>query len=113
VERFVRPLVTVVLVVAQIALAGWWANGSSGAEPAFAALSPFTSMALIFWFKSRDEQKAAAATVAAVSAASAAGSTPGVASPLLRKVDETTTDTNERVRDIEGGQDALSTPMQR
>jgi hypothetical protein len=62
-----------------------------------AALSPFTSMALIFWFKDRTDEKAREATVAAVAAASGTGS----GAPLLRKVDETTEDTNQRVQRLE------------
>lgn len=73
VEAIVRPLVTVVLVAAQIALAFVWAFFDGRAEQAFAALSPFTSMAVIFWFKSRDEEHAAEATATAV----AAVATPG------------------------------------
>lgn len=67
-DGLVRPLVTLTLVGAQIALAYFWTAGAVGAEKAFAALSPFTSMALIFWFRSRDEASAVQATVAAVQA---------------------------------------------
>ena len=50
----IRPFVTGTLVLAQIALAGAWTAGMNGAEPAFAALSPFTMMVVTFWFKSRE-----------------------------------------------------------
>jgi hypothetical protein len=49
----VRPFVTGTLVLAQIALAGAWTAGMDGAEPAFAALGPFTMMVVTFWFKDR------------------------------------------------------------
>lgn len=49
----VRPLVTFGLVAAQVALAFFWTQGADAAEPAFAALSPFTMMVVTFWFKDR------------------------------------------------------------
>lgn len=54
----VRPLVTFGLVAAQVALAFLWTQGADNAEPAFAALSPFSMMALTFWFKSREAEEA-------------------------------------------------------
>ena len=55
-KEMIRPVTTVLLVVVQAALAGLWAFGVDAADP-FAALSPFTMMALTFWFKARDEEK--------------------------------------------------------
>lgn len=72
-EAIVRPLVTIVLVAAQIFLAYLWALGAAGAKDAFAGLMPLTSMALLFWFKSREEEKAQAATIAAVAQATGTG----------------------------------------
>jgi hypothetical protein len=54
VQTMVRPAVTFGLVAVQAGLAvSWITNG--GAEPAFAALSPFTMMAITFWFKDREK----------------------------------------------------------
>ena len=50
----VRPTVTWGLVVAQAGLAVAWAAGVDAAD-AFAALAPFTMMAMTFWFKSRED----------------------------------------------------------
>ena len=50
----VRPTVTWGLVVAQGGLAIAWATGLDAAD-AFAALAPFTMMAMTFWFKSRED----------------------------------------------------------
>jgi hypothetical protein len=49
----VRPTVTWGLVLVQAALAVLWATGTTAAD-AFAALAPFTMMAMTFWFKSRE-----------------------------------------------------------
>jgi hypothetical protein len=54
----VRPTVTWTLVGAQVAIAVGWATGAFvGAESAFAALAPFTMMALVFWFRARDDDR--------------------------------------------------------
>ena len=50
----VRPTVTWGLVVVQAGLAVAWAMGTDAAD-AFAALAPFTMMAMTFWFKSRED----------------------------------------------------------
>lgn len=50
----VRPTVTWGLVAVQAGLAVAWAVGTAAAD-AFAALSPFTMMAMTFWFKSRED----------------------------------------------------------
>lgn len=68
-DNLVRPVVTVTLTAASIALAVMWTLGLTHAEQAFAALSPFTSMCLIFWFRSREEQRTTEVTAAAVAAA--------------------------------------------
>jgi len=96
-ESAIRPIVTVALTATQIALAGFWTWGYTYAEPAFAALSPFTSMVLVFWFKDRTDEKAREATVAAVAAATTG--TGNGAAPLLARVNETTEDTNRIVNE--------------
>jgi hypothetical protein len=58
-SALVRPVVTLGFVSAQIATAGAWTQGANGAEQAFAALSPFTSMVVTYYFKERSEQAAA------------------------------------------------------
>lgn len=52
----VRPIATLLLVAAQIALAAAWALGADFAEPAFAGLGAFTMMVLTFWFKDREKK---------------------------------------------------------
>lgn len=52
-RAIVRPAVTFGLVAAQVALAFAWLENKDAAEPAFAALAPFTMMALTFWFRER------------------------------------------------------------
>lgn len=54
VRATVRPTVTWSLVVVQASLAVAWATGTEAAD-AFAALAPFTMMAMTFWFKSRED----------------------------------------------------------
>lgn len=54
VRAAVRPTVTWGLVAVQAGLAVAWAGGVEAAD-AFAALAPFTMMALTFWFKSRED----------------------------------------------------------
>ena len=54
VRAAVRPTVTWGLVLAQGGLAIAWAGGTEAAD-AFAALAPFTMMAMTFWFKSRED----------------------------------------------------------
>jgi len=56
-RSLVRPSVTWLLVVVQSTLAVGWATGTfSGAESAFAALSPFTMLVLVYYFKERTEE---------------------------------------------------------
>ena len=55
-SSLVRPLSTGMFGIAQIGLAIAWTMGMAGAEPAFAALSPFTMMIITFWFKSRSDE---------------------------------------------------------
>lgn len=55
IRALVRPTVTWGLVAAQGGLAAAWALGLE-AEQAFAALGPFTMMAMTFWFRSREDQ---------------------------------------------------------
>ena len=52
----VRPTVTWGLVLVQAALAVLWATGTAAAD-AFAALAPFTMMAMTFYFRSRDDRR--------------------------------------------------------
>ncbi len=54
----VRPTVTWGLVAVQAGLAVAWATGAN-AEQAFAALGPFTMMAMTFWFHSREDSPGA------------------------------------------------------
>jgi hypothetical protein len=54
IRAVVRPSVTWGLVVVQAGLAVAWATGTEAAD-AFAALAPFTMMAMTFWFKSRED----------------------------------------------------------
>lgn len=54
IKAAVRPTVTWGLVAVQAGLAAAWAMGAN-AEQAFAALGPFTMMAMTFWFRSREE----------------------------------------------------------
>ncbi len=54
VKSVVRPTVTWGLVAVQAGLAVAWAIGAN-AEQAFAALAPFTMMAMTFWFRSRED----------------------------------------------------------
>ena len=58
IDSAVRPAITVALVITQIALSILWAYGTPHAEQAFAAVGSFTMMAVTFWFKSRDDEKA-------------------------------------------------------
>jgi hypothetical protein len=58
VRAAVRPTVTWGLVAVQAALAIGWAVGAD-AEQAFAALGPFTMMAMTFWFRSREDSPTA------------------------------------------------------
>jgi len=58
IKATVRPTVTWGLVVVQAGLAVAWATGAD-AEQAFAALGPFTMMAMTFWFRSREDASAA------------------------------------------------------
>lgn len=51
----VRPLITGLLVVAQVGFGVMWAMGFPHAEQASGMLGPFTMMTVTFWFKSRDE----------------------------------------------------------
>jgi len=54
-RSLVRPTVTWGLVIVQSVIAVGWATGAlTQAESAFAALSPFTMMTLVFWFKDRE-----------------------------------------------------------
>ncbi|MBT5774925.1 MAG: hypothetical protein HOH95_11180 [Dehalococcoidia bacterium] len=53
IKAAVRPMVTWGLVAVQAGLAVAWATGAN-AEQAFAALGPFTMMAMTFWFRSRE-----------------------------------------------------------
>ena len=53
VRGVVRPLVTFGLVATQAALTVIWVTGPVDAEKPFAALAPFTMMALTFWFRDR------------------------------------------------------------
>lgn len=59
VRGVVRPTVTWCLVAGQVGLALLWALGHESAEEAAAMLGPFTMMAATFYFKSRDEARAA------------------------------------------------------
>ena len=54
VRAAVRPTVTWGLVAVQAGLAVGWAGGVAAVD-AFAALAPFTMMAMTFWFKSRED----------------------------------------------------------
>jgi hypothetical protein len=56
IRALVRPLTTWGLVLVQAALAVLWATGTAAAD-AFAALAPFTMMAMTFWFRSRDDRR--------------------------------------------------------
>lgn len=58
-SALVRPVVTLAFVLAQIALAGAWGMGVSGAEQAFAGLGAFTMMAVTYYYKERTEEKSA------------------------------------------------------
>lgn len=49
----VRPVITFSLVAAQVGLAVAWVWVGEAAEKPFAALAPFTMMALQNWFGSR------------------------------------------------------------
>lgn len=49
----VRPLVTFAFVLAQIGVAIGWMAGMGAAEPAFAALSPFTMLIVRDYFEDR------------------------------------------------------------
>lgn len=59
-DALVRPIITLGLVAAQIALAVAWAMGLHAAEPAFAGLGAFTMLVVVYWFKERSEAKARA-----------------------------------------------------
>ena len=54
IRSLVRPVTTWGLVASQAALAFLWADGREAAQDAFEALGPFTMMALVFWFTSRE-----------------------------------------------------------
>ena len=54
VRAAVPPTVTWGLVAVQAGLAVAWATGTEAGD-AFAALAPFTMMAMTFWFKSRED----------------------------------------------------------
>ena len=51
----VRPLVTFAFVGGQIVLAAAWAVGAPLAEPAFAALAPFSMLVLRDYFVGREQ----------------------------------------------------------
>lgn len=51
----VRPVVTFAFVLAQIGVAVGWMLGTPAAEPAFAALSPFTMLIVRDYFESRKQ----------------------------------------------------------
>lgn len=57
VRSLVRPTVTWGLVAAQIGLAFGWFVSPEVAEKPFAALSPFTMLAMRDWFASREAHK--------------------------------------------------------
>lgn len=66
----VRPVVTYLFVMAQIGIGLGWMVGLAKAEPAFAALTPFTMMIVKQYFDDRRAEKQAgvpadASTVAA------------------------------------------------
>ena len=57
-EGLVRPVVMLVFVCAQVALAVLWATGAwEQAEAAFAGLGTFTMMVVTYLFRSRDIEK--------------------------------------------------------
>jgi len=53
-----RPALAGMFVTAQIALAVLWTVGWTDAKDASAMLGPFTMMAVTYWFRSRDDEKA-------------------------------------------------------
>lgn len=56
-KAIVRPLIAFVFTLVQSSLGLWWV-ADAGAEAPFVALAPFTMMAMTFWFRARDEEKA-------------------------------------------------------
>lgn len=56
-EGLARPVIMMILVVSQVALAIMWALGHEIAKDAFAALGSFTMAVVVYLFKSRDEEK--------------------------------------------------------
>jgi hypothetical protein len=56
-STLVRPLVTLLLVGAQVVLGVAWAHGWENAAAAFAGLGTFTMFVLVFYFKERSDQR--------------------------------------------------------